>query len=196
MLKGDERRRRPARPWRALRLLAIALPFWAAAATAAPLRDAATGLSVDPPPGYNAAAVPPSGAQAARFALRRSDDQDTGCQLAYVSAPQNAGLTQAQINDLTRTPALQGVARARLSPVYDVREQSLFEHGGILRVTLVADLRPRDGLPARALALRSFFAILETPRGRTTMVCVADKTLFPARRAEFEAIARGIAPPR
>ncbi|HWX48654.1 MAG TPA: hypothetical protein VNZ61_11415 [Roseomonas sp.] len=175
----------------ALFLLALSTP-----AGATPLRDAGTGLTFEPPPGYSASAVPTTGAQSARFALRRPEDQDTGCQIAYAPAPQNAQLTQPQINELTRTPGWQALARARLAPLYDVLEQSVFDQGGILGLKLVGDLRPREGLPARAQVLRSFFAIQETPRGRTTLVCVAEKPSFATRRAEFEALARSIVPPR
>ncbi|MDJ0389877.1 hypothetical protein QMO56_17355 [Roseomonas sp. E05] len=137
----------------------------------------------------------PSGAQTARFTLRRPEDQDTGCTLAYVPAPQNALYSQNQINTRTRLPGWQAIERTRLAAIYDVQEQSLFEQRGVTGVQMVADLRPRPGLPARAQAVRSFFAIMETPRGRTTLVCVAEKAGFAARRAEFEAVLRGLAPP-
>ncbi|MFC7609633.1 hypothetical protein [Teichococcus aestuarii] len=53
----------------------------AAPAAAQPLRDAATGLAVDPPPGYAATPMAVQGAQQARMAVRRPQDSDTGCRL-------------------------------------------------------------------------------------------------------------------
>ncbi|HWL83323.1 MAG TPA: hypothetical protein VNR89_20420 [Roseomonas sp.] len=180
----------PAALLSALALLGLGFPV-----QAEPLRDAASGLAVSPPPGYVATASSPSGAQTARFTLRRPQDQDTGCTLAYVPAPQNALYTQTQINSRTRLPGWQTLERTRLAAVYELKEQTLFEQRGVAGVRIIADLRPRSGLPARAQELRSFFAIMETPRGRTTLVCVAEKDAFDTRRAEFEAALRGVAPP-
>jgi len=168
----------------------------ASGALAAPLRDAATGLTVDPPPAYAATAMPRHGDQAARFAIRRADEQDHGCQVAYVPAPQNAGLAQERINALLLSPGWQAITRRQIGTSYEVLESGVSEQGGIVSFRLVADLRPRADLPERALALRSFFSIQETPRGRTTTVCAAPKAEFPARRAEFQAVMKGISPPR
>lgn len=172
------------------------LPGLVSTAMGAPLRDAATGLAVDPPTAYAAIPISPSGDQTARFAIRRAGETDTGCQVAYVPAPQNAGLTQERLNALTRSPGWQAVTRAQIGTAYQLLEGRTFEHGGITGLELVGDLRPRAGLPERTMALRSLFSIQETPRGRTTAVCVAEKSEFPVRRAEFQAVLRSIAPPR
>lgn len=178
----------------ALLVLATLLP--ALPALAAPLRDAATGLAAEPPPGYTATSMATSGAQTARMALRRAGDQDTGCQTAFVPAPQNGTLTQEALNRLVRTPGWRSVQRATLQPVYDVLSLDPLLYQDIEGVLMVAELRPRADLPPRAQELRSLFAIVETPRGRTTTVCSAEKAAFPFRRMEFEAVAKGITPPK
>lgn len=165
-------------------------------AAAQPLRDAATGLAVDPPPGYAASPMAMQGAQQARMAVRRPQDTDTGCQVAFVPAPQNESLRQDDLNRLARAPGWRRVLMATLQPLYNVISVEGFAQGAVEGVLLVAELRPRPELPQRGQELRTLFAIVETPRGRTTTVCTEEKPRFATRRSEFEAVARGVAPPR
>lgn len=178
-------------------LLALALLLGATAAEAAPLRDAATGLVVNPPAGYVASAMPPTERQLARFAIKRPTETETGCQTAYSAAPQNARLSQAEINALALTPGWQNVAKATLnSTIYEVLSAERFDHDGLTGLMMTADFKNDPRLPPRSQQLRSFFAILETPRGRTTTVCVGEKADFATRQAEFLNVARGATAPR
>ncbi|MGY4801814.1 hypothetical protein ACVMLK_10205 [Teichococcus aerofrigidensis] len=179
---------------RALLCLSLMAPLLPA--VAAPLRDVASGLGVAPPPGYTAEPIPAQGDQTARFALRRPTDRDTGCQVAYVPAPQNAAMSQEQLNRLMATPRWQELVLATLAPRYTPLRSAPYAHAGIGGLSLVADFRPGQGLPDRAGAVRSLFVIQETPKGRTTLVCLGEKAEFAAREAEFLAVARGITPPR
>ncbi|MFC7609634.1 hypothetical protein [Teichococcus aestuarii] len=111
-------------------------------------------------------------------------------------APQNESLRQEDLNRLARAPGWQRVLMATLQPLYNVISVEAFAHSGLEGVLLVADLRPRPDLPQRGQELRTLFAIVETPRGRTTTVCTEEKTRFATRRSEFEAVARGVVPPR
>jgi hypothetical protein len=158
-------------------------------AQAAPQRDNATGLSVNPPAGYIAETLPAAGGMTARFAVRRPSETDTGCQIGYSPAPQNARLTQAQINVMMGSSAWQDSAKAALAPLYDISIATMTERAGLRGLMLVADLKPRPGLPASAQDIRSYFSIIETPKGRTTIVCVGHKAEFGARQPEFDAIA-------
>lgn len=176
-------------------LPACLLALLSGAASAAPLRDAATGLSVDPPPGYAAAPMALHGAQAARFTVRRPQDGETGCQVAFVPAPQNAEMTQQQLNQLAATPRWQAVIGATLAAQYKVLEREPYQQAGIQGIRLVADFRDDPRLPPEARTVRSLFVILETPRGRTTTVCVGPREGFAARQAEFLAVAQGVSPP-
>jgi len=166
-----------------------------APALAAPLRDAASGLAVNPPPGYVAKAEDPGQRNAARFSIQRPGEQETGCQVAFTPAAQNANLTQAQINAAMSQPHWQEAARSALGPVYDITSAGTADYGSLRALVMVGDIKPRPQLPARAAQIRTYFTILETPRGRTSMVCVADKADFNTRLPEFEMTARGITAP-
>jgi hypothetical protein len=165
---------------------------------AAPVRDAATGLSVDPPAGYAANAVPATQGQApgARIAIRRTQDNPQfGCQAAFAPASQNARLSQAQINETMGQSDWREAAQKAVSTLYTILSTELVENGAVRATVMVADLKPDSRLPAGADRIRTYFAIMETPRGRTNLVCVAEKDSFPARRAEFDAILRGTTAP-
>ena len=45
-------------------------------------------------------------------------------------------------------------------------------------------------------AHQALFILLETPRGRANVVCVAKRQTFDARKPEFEAVARGLTVPQ
>jgi hypothetical protein len=173
----------------------LAFGLLAGTALAAPLRDAATGLAINPPPGYVATAVVPTGRNAARFSVQRPNDHELGCQLAFAPAPQNARLSQTEINALISQPDWQQSARATLEVVYDITSAGTADYGPIRAMVMQGDIKPRRELPPRSQQIRSYFTIMETPRGRTTLVCVAEKADFNALQPEFEMMARGVTAP-
>lgn len=158
-------------------------------------RDAATGLQVEPPPGYVATAVPPGPNQKARFAVKTPADRDTGCQVAFTPAPQNKRLTQAQIDGMMRGEEWRDKARAALSNMYDVTDMLPFRAGKREGLVVVGDFKERPGLPPRASLVRTLFVIQETPKGRTSTVCVGEKDGFEQKQKEFLAVAAGATPP-
>ncbi len=166
-----------------------------AAAAADPVRDDATGLSVQAPPGYEARKTEGDPRYAAVYAVQKSGEEDTGCKVAFQPAPQNAELTQADINAFTQKKEWTDLIKATLALRYDVASVTPFEQSGLAGAAVVADFKPVEGAPQTA-AVRSYLVLLDTPKGRTTVVCVGDKASFDARRAEFEAIARAVSPPR
>ncbi|MBP0494560.1 hypothetical protein [Roseomonas indoligenes] len=170
---------------------ALAAPM---AAAAQPVRDAASGLVVAAPPGYAARSIPPGRGQAARFEVKTPADTDTGCQVAFTPAPQNGRFTQAQLDATMRGAEWQDLARKALSALYEIREARTFEDKGRSGYTMVGDFKG-EGLPPRAREVRTLFVIQETPRGRTSTVCVGERTGFETRRAEFMAVATGATPP-
>jgi hypothetical protein len=78
---------------------------------------------------------------------------------------------------------------------YNVSDIQSFEHAGIRGAAATATLKPLPGAPARAADLQTLFVLLETPSGRTNVVCLTEKQNFATRKAEFEAVARGLTVP-
>ncbi|GLK56513.1 hypothetical protein JOD31_002546 [Methylopila capsulata] len=166
----------------------------ATAAAADPVRDEATGLAIDAPAGYVAEKIDGGARYAASFAIRKGDGAEPGCRVGFQAAPQNAGLSQAEINAFTAKSEWSDLIKATLALYYDVVSVAPFEQGGLAGSAVVGDVKATDGQPAPDA--RSYFVLVDTPKGRTTVVCVADKAAFDARRAEFEAVARSVQPPR
>ena len=174
----------------------LAVAFTLSGAFAAePLRDDATGLAVLPPDGYKAERAEGDARYAVVFAVQKADEAETGCKIAFQAAPQNAGLTQPEINAFTQKKEWTELIRATLSLRYDVASVMPFEQGGLAGAAVVADFKTTEGEPKTA-ELRSYLVLIDTPKGRTTVVCVGDKAGFDARKPEFEAIARAVSPPR
>ena len=173
-------------------ILALVLPELAAAQSA---RDEASGLAVTPPPGYDVRPLPPLSGQAARFGLHTPADTDTGCQVSFTPVPQNNRFSQAELDAVMAGTAWQGMARTAISSLYAVRESATLPLKGRTGFVMVGDFQERPDLPPRARAVRTLFVIQESPRGRTSTVCVGERMGFDARRSEFMAVAAGAVVP-
>ncbi|EFH10194.1 hypothetical protein ACFFMP_18035 [Pseudoroseomonas cervicalis] len=166
------------------------------AALAAMSPASAAELRVTAPPGYSATPMAPTGQQTARYAVRKpGDPEDGGCQVAYSPAPQNRGMSQEDLNARIRSPGWQSIERVRLEPIYAIRGLNTVELGHRTGLQIQADFKPLPSLPPRAQQLRSLFAIVESPQGRTLAVCVFEKAEADARQGEFLALLRGITAP-
>ncbi|MBE9606921.1 hypothetical protein IAI18_18815 [Acetobacteraceae bacterium H6797] len=165
-------------------------------AQAQPVMDNATGLAVNPPAGYQARQMPAGAGQTARIVMRRaSDAADTGCMAGFNDAKSLPGTTQAQINAEYEKRDMEAVAREAIGGIYDVRSTGRFDHAGVHGLLMVADIRPLPNIPPRSQQVRSMMVMLDTPKGRTTIVCVGEKAEFDARLAEYEQVARSVTPP-
>jgi hypothetical protein len=166
-----------------------------AALAAPPLRDEASGLAVSPPAGYEARRAEGDARYAAVFAVQKGNEEETGCKVAFQAAPQNAALSQEEINAFTQKKEWTDLIKATLALRYEVASVDPFEQAGVAGAAVVADFKPVEGEP-RAAEVRSYLVLIDTPKGRTTVVCVGEKATFDSRRQEFEAIARAVSPPR
>lgn len=180
-------------------LMAMTVATWTLTllpAAADPWSDDRSGLRVDPPAGYAVTALASSPPFTVRVAVKEAGDRDTGCQVAFEPLPQNARLTQAEINKIAGEPDWRERARWSIISFSDVSEEQAYSQDGISGLSLVAEMKPSFAAPDRAKNLRHFMTVLETPKGRTTTVCTAEKANFEARRTGFLEVVRGVEPPR
>ena len=179
-------------------LTGLALLF-AAPLSAAPVKDEATGLSVEPPAGYTARKAEGDPRYAAVYAVQKEGEDDTGCKIAFQPTPPPASgepaLSQDDINAFTRKKEWTDLIRATLALRYDVTSVEPFDKQGLSGAAVVADFKAVEG-EEKPPAVRSYLVVIDTPKGRTTIVCVGDKAGFDKRRPEFEAVARSVSPPR
>jgi hypothetical protein len=185
-----ERRQITAMVAGAITILIVSVP-----AIAEPLSDPATGLAVTPPAGYDAKIATNIGRYTVAFNVKKPDDKDTGCLIGFLHIPQKAHFTQAEINAYAAKPDWANEIRTVYSRLYDISSLDPFEHTGVVG-SVIADPKMLPGRPPRVGELRSRFVVMETPKGRTSTACVAEKASFEARRSEFEAVFRGTTPPK
>jgi hypothetical protein len=176
-------------------LVCLVLALGGAAQAAEPVRDDASGLEIRPPEGYEAKKTAGDPRYAVVYAVQKGEEADTGCKVAFQPAPQNATLKQEEINAFSQKKEWTDLIKATLALRYDVASVDPFEQAGVAGAAVVADFKPMEG-DERASQVRSYLVLLDTPKGRTTVICVSDKDQFDTRRPEFEAVARAVAPPR
>jgi hypothetical protein len=179
-------------------MVAGALAIWTASipAIAQPISDPATGLAVTPPPGYVAQISTASSRYTVAFNVKKPDDKDTGCIIGFLLIPEKARFTQAEINGYAAKPEWANEIRTAFSRLYDIISLDRFEHAGVLGSVVVADRKMPPGTPARAGEIRAWLVVMETPKGRASIACIAEKPSFEARRSEFDAVVRGITLPK
>ena len=179
-------------------MVAGALAIWTASipAIAQPISDPATGFAITPPPGYGAQPSTAAGNYTAAFEVRKPDDKDTGCRIGFLHIPEKAHFTQAELNGYAAKPEWANEIRTAFSRLYDIISLDRFEHAGVLGSVVVADRKMPPGAPPRAGEIRAWLVVQETPKGRTSMACIADKPSFEVRRSEFVAVARGVTLPK
>jgi hypothetical protein len=148
------------------------------------LRDDATGLTIAPPEGYIATQMTPApaGTFPARFSVKKPSDRDTGCQVAFTPLPQNAGLTQDEINHVMATSQWLDLARASIALNYDVLDTAPFAHGDIRGVALVGLIKQRPYIfrcvPRKSVRFSSFSKPPRAARQRS--VSARKRTSRPA----------------
>ena len=152
--------------------------------------DPKTGLTVTPPPSYQATNSPARGRYSAVIDVKRSGERDTGCKVAFQPMPQN--FTQAQMNQMVDAPERRAVIENTLGMLYQVLSVETFEHAGVRGSAATASFKQLPGLPSQSAEMINLFYLLETPAGRTLTVCLSDKNTFEQRKPEFEAVMRSL----
>lgn len=174
---------------RAIALLA-ALAMFNSPSRVFAFEDAATGFSIAPPAPFTA-----EPAQRRQFdvgagvksATGKPEIRGTGqfvCEAGFKSAPQNANLTRDDINAMVAKPEWMNVAKAMLELAFQIDRQQRFTLQGYRGFEFQG--RPKAGPGAEDA--RMFMSMVETAKGRTTMICVTAASGFQSAVAQFRAI--------
>lgn len=161
------------------------------------LTEPTTGLSVAAPVGYNISITEARLPSIAAISIRRPTDREgyDGCQAAFRPVRQNESYSQAELNMATGTDRWRGEIAQSIGSTYLIDYSEPFLHAQSEGILLEGMIRMAQGVPGIYKDLRTLFIILETPRGRTSIVCVSDRQEFDGRRDEFLAISRSTTAP-
>ncbi len=162
------------------------------------LTDETTGLAVDPPPPFVA-----STGQHPRHDAVINIKSTTGtphganvdgslCTVAYKHAPQNARLSQDDINAGIVKPEWMARMKAGFQLAFALDEPVPFQASGISGVELQG--RPKAGPGAQEV--RIYISLVETPKGRTMMTCATKQADMPKALPQFRKIRDAVRPPR
>ncbi len=178
--------------------LAALLLWLAAPAAATAFEDAATGFAVAPIPG---ATIQPASRR--QFDVGVAVDPDSGfppragtgahlCEAGFKAAPQNATLTQAEIDAAFARPEWANMVRSIFELTFAVTSLRRVRLDGANGFAVEA--RPKFG-PDHDNA-RAFLTLHETPKGRVTLVCVTTAAAWRKAAPFFRRVAGAIRLPR
>ena len=160
------------------------------AGPATAIQDKASGLAIDPPAGFSATQSSHPGNDVA-YAINSDSGKPPSsnvdgvlCKLAYKAAVRNAALSRERINAITASAERQDQVKRILGRVFWIEKTVVFEHQGYTALEFHAT--PRFG--PKAEDARVTFSIIETVKGRTTLVCTTTKAAFPSALAAFRKI--------
>jgi hypothetical protein len=121
-----------------------------------------------------------------------ADSNPHVCQAGFQGSTANQGLRQKQINALARDDLWIDTIVQSFEPLMKILAYEGFTQSGIAGLQLMTT--PRMGPNAENTWL--VFNIMETPKGRTMLVCTATRDgIWPALPV-FQRIRQGIIPPR
>jgi hypothetical protein len=165
---------------------------------AQPVSDATSGLAVDPPAPFTAKPGKPHRQYDVTFDIEGAGDaprivQPDGrlCSVGFKNAPQNAGLSKAEINAMVGKPEWRNLYKATFELIGTVTPPRSFSHQGYQGVELT--VTPKTG--PNAADIRMYAASIETAKGRTALICVTDAASLNAALPKFRAIRAGIRAP-
>jgi hypothetical protein len=172
-----------------------ALVLLAAATASGPLAaqsyaDRASGLAVDPPKPFTAQPGPQYRQFDTTIDVASTTDK-RACLVGFKNLPKNASLSRAEINTMTASPEWQNAHKSLFGPTGTVSELSTFDHQGYTGIEMI--LAPKLGPGAETA--RMVVSTIETAKGRTSLICVADRDSFGAALPEFRAVRATIRAP-
>jgi hypothetical protein len=114
------------------------------------------------------------------------------CEAGFKAAPQNASLSRAEINALVDKPEWVNIAKATFELIFRVTSQRRFTLEGYRGLEFEAIPKAGPG----AEDVRVFISVVETAKGRTTLLCLTQKDDYKAARPQFRAIRGSINLPK
>ena len=152
--------------------------------------DPATGFGIAPAAPFSAEPDrrPPFDVWAGvKSATGKPEIRGTGkfiCEAGFKAAPENAKLSRDDINALVDKPEWMNHARTALELAFHIDDQQRFALQGYRGFEFQG--RPKSGPGAEDA--RMFLSMVETAKGRTTMICVTAASGFEAAVAQFREI--------
>jgi hypothetical protein len=166
---------------------------------AALLPGAAHAFSTDPATGFGIR--PPAPFVAEQTTNRRQFDVGIGvksatgapapagtgtyvCEAGFKAAAQNNAMSREEINAFMDKPEWVNIARATMELAFSISAQQRFTLEGYRGIEFRG--RPKAGPGAENV--RMFMSIVETAKGRTSMICVTDRVVYSKALPQFRAI--------
>lgn len=160
--------------------------------------DAATGFGITPPAPFVAEQT-----SRRQFDVGAGVKSTTGkpapagtgayvCEAGFKAAAQNNDLTREQINAQMDKPEWRKLARSAIELAFNVTAEQRFTLQGFRGLEFRGS--PKAG-PGHEEA-RMFMSMVETPKGRVTMVCVTERRGFERAVPQFRAIRAAINLPK
>jgi hypothetical protein len=160
-------------------------------ASAQNLELAASGFAITPPAGYIATPGAPSSPSQAVVRLTKPAEPGTGCEVSFEALPGFGDFSQDALNRQTDNPNWDLFYRAELGDFYTIASVERFDHADVRGAVVSGTSKPRPAVRSWTADLPTLIFLLYTPKGLNKITCVAHAPVFAARRAEFEAVARG-----
>jgi hypothetical protein len=157
---------------------------------------AASGFAVAPPAGYVAEPGAPSSPSQVVIGLTKPAEPGTACEISFEALPGFEQFSQDALNRQTDNPDWELFYRDGLGEFYTVTSVARFDHAGVRGAVVNGISKPRPAIRGWAADLPTLIFMFYTPKGLSKIACVAQQGVFAARRGEFEAVARGVAPAR
>jgi hypothetical protein len=152
--------------------------------------DPVSGLAVDAPKPFAAQPGRPHRQFDVTIDVASPTDKRR-CTVGFKGKPQNASLSKAEINAMMTKPEWQNVHKSLFERAGTVSDLVTFDHQGYTGVEMT--VTPKAG-PAGG-SIRVFVSTVETPKGRTALICITDKDSIAAALSQFRAVRAGIRAP-
>jgi hypothetical protein len=163
------------------------------------IQDPDTGFSVNPPAPFKAEQT----SNRRQFDFGVGISSKTGsptpggttpfvCEVGFKAAPQNADLSIREINRLTDSPERQKSVRSIIETLFSISHQRTFTLQGVRGI----ELRGQPKIGPGADNARMMMSIVETPKGRVTLVCITKLNEIDAAMPRFRAIRNTITLPK